>query len=203
MASLKQVADWHLHPEKKIEVDPASFGRNYLSLSAPEDLEERECVLFDASELKKLAIDYLHPEKPVTPSSVNCARNYFDRPSAKVNHADYIHTQGYANHHVHMEEDYVMHHDDYHHYDYHHQDDVSHGSFTSHGDHFDMDKISRDSVNLSPRSVIPSPPYMISTSLLSKKKGTERKAIFPVPLLPLCFLKSLHSKNSPIHTFNQ
>jgi hypothetical protein len=71
--------------------------------------------------------------------SVNCSRNYFYRASAKGDLAKYIHTQGYANHNDQME-DYVIHDDDYHHhYDYHH-DDVSHGSFHSHGDHFDMDE---------------------------------------------------------------
>jgi hypothetical protein len=102
---------------------------------------EKDMIVADALKFKKLAVDYLHPEKPVAPSSINCVRNYFDRPSAKGNHADYIHTQGHVNHSDgHMEEDYVMHHDDYHHYDYHHHDDISHGSFQSHGDHFDMDE---------------------------------------------------------------
>jgi len=196
MASLKEVADWHLHPEKKIEVDPVSFGRNYFSSSGQEEDEdddfdeEHERVIFEIGELKQVADWHLHPEKPVTPSSVNCTRNYFDRPcangddldeerglvisemaelkqvadwylspekpvapssvnctrnyfdrpSAKGNHADYIHTQGYANYTVHMEEHYVMHQDDYHHYDDYHHDDISHGSFQSHGDHFDMDE---------------------------------------------------------------
>merc|ERR1712238_131311 len=197
-AELKNVADWYLHPEKNVVVDATVFGRNFFTRpSAPEDDcmdDERECILAEAAELKKmadwyhnpnqpvvsngfatgrnyftrhaapeydedteddeqrtkiladalelkhLAIDYLHPEKPVASSSINCVRNFFDRPSAKGNHADYIHTEGHANHPVdHMEEHYVIHDDDYL-YDHHHHDDISHGSFQSHGDHFDMDE---------------------------------------------------------------
>jgi len=140
---LKEVAEWYHDPTKPIKSNIA-VTRNYFTrpsafVQDTEDDEQRDKVLADALELKKLAIDYLHPEKPVASSSINCVRNYFDRPSAKGNHADYIHTEGHANHPVdHMEEHYVMHDDDYL-YDHHH-DDISHGSFQSHGDHFDMDE---------------------------------------------------------------
>jgi hypothetical protein len=142
MVSLKEVADWHLHPEKPVTPSSVNCTRNYFDRpSANDDDLDEECelVISEMAELKQVANWYLRPEKPVAPSRVNCARNYFDRPSAKGNYADYVHTQGYANHTVHMEDHYVMHHDDYHHYDYHH-DDISHGSFQSHGDHFDMDE---------------------------------------------------------------
>jgi len=141
---LKEVAEWYHDPTKPIKSNIAVTRNYFTRLSAPvedtEDEEERAKVLADALELRKLAIDYLHPEKPVASSSINCVRNYFDRPSAKGNHADYIHTEGHANHpDDHMEEHYVMHDDDYL-YDHHHHDDISHGSFQSHGDHFDMDE---------------------------------------------------------------
>jgi DNA/RNA-binding domain of Phe-tRNA-synthetase-like protein len=140
---LKEVASWYHNPNQPVVSDGFATGRNYFTRpSAPvEEDEEMANILADALELKKLAIDYLHPEKPVVSSSINCIRNYFDRPSAK-GHADYIHTEGHVNYpgdHT-PQEHYIMHDDDYHHYDHHHQDDISHGSFQSHGDHFDMDE---------------------------------------------------------------
>jgi len=141
---LKEVAEWYHDPSKPIKTNIA-VTRNYFTrpsslVQDTEYDEQRTKILADALELKHLAIDYLHPEKPVASSSINCVRNFFDRPSAKGNHADYIHTEGHANHPVdHMEEHYVIHDDDYL-YDHHHHDDISHGSFQSHGDHFDMDE---------------------------------------------------------------
>jgi len=148
---LKEIARWYLEPEKPISVDPASFGRNYFNRPSAEQAneenqeEERTGILSDAKELKKLAVDYLHPEKPVDSSSINCARNYFDRPSA-TEHADHIHTQGHSNY-PNLSGDYVQQgydfHDDYaqHEHEHHHHDcDVSHQSYHSHGDHFEMDE---------------------------------------------------------------
>jgi len=138
---LKEVASWYHEPSKPVKSNIA-VTRNYFTRpSAPvEEDEEMANILADALELKKLAIDYLHPEKPVVSSSINCIRNYFDRPSAK-GHADYIHTEGHVNYPGdHTQEHYIMHDDDYHHYDHYHQDDISHGSFQSHSDHFDMDE---------------------------------------------------------------
>jgi len=145
---LKEIASWYHEPEKQVSVDPTSFGRNYFNRPSIEQVtenqeEERTSVLSDAEELKKLAVDYLHPEKPVESSSVNCARNYFDRPSA-TGHADHIHSEGYGNN-PNFNGDYVQYgyefHDNYAHHDHHHHDcDVSHQSFHSHGDHFEMDE---------------------------------------------------------------
>jgi len=150
---LKKIASWYLEPEKPISVDSATFGRNYFTRPSAEqptekdDEEERSSVISDATELKKLAVDYLHPEKPVLNSSVNCARNYFERPSA-TGHADHIHTEGYANHST-IHNDYVHEGYDFQEGDYHdhsylhsyqHDCDTSHQSYTSHGDHFDMDE---------------------------------------------------------------
>merc|ERR1712238_436155 len=141
---LKEVAEWYHDPSNPLKTNIA-VTRNYFTrpsslVQDTEYDEQRTKILADALELKHLAIDYLHPEKPVASSSINCVRNFFDQPSAKGNHADYIHTEGHANHPVdHMEEHYVMHDDDYL-YDHHHHDDISHGSFQSHGDHFDMDE---------------------------------------------------------------
>merc|ERR1740117_1283029 len=66
-AELKKVADWYLHPEKKVAVDSTVCGRNYFTrASAPEYddnmEEEREHALADAAELKKVAGWYFHPE---------------------------------------------------------------------------------------------------------------------------------------------
>jgi hypothetical protein len=145
---LKEIASWYLEPEKPLSVDPASFGRNYFNRPSEQankenQEEERTGILSDAKELKKLAVDYLHPEKPVGSSSINCARNYFDRPSA-TEHADHIHTQGHSND-SNLSSDYVQQgydfDDDYaQHEHYHHDCDVSHQSYNSHGDHFEMDE---------------------------------------------------------------
>jgi pyridoxine 5'-phosphate synthase PdxJ len=87
-AELKMVADWYLHPEKKINVEPNVFGRNYFTRpSAPEEEddgmeEERECVLAEAAELKMVADWYLHPEKKINVEPNVFGRNYFTRPSA-------------------------------------------------------------------------------------------------------------------------
>merc|ERR1711865_515886 len=79
-AELKKVADWYLHPEKKIEVDPAAYGRNYFGPTEDEDGElddERERVLNELSELKKVADWHLHPEKKIEVDPAACGRNYF------------------------------------------------------------------------------------------------------------------------------
>ncbi|OEU09932.1 hypothetical protein FRACYDRAFT_271308 [Fragilariopsis cylindrus CCMP1102] len=87
-AELKMVADWYLHPEKKINVEPNVFGRNYFTRpSAPEEEddgmeEECECVLSEAAELKMVADWYLHPEKKINVEPNVFGRNYFTRPSA-------------------------------------------------------------------------------------------------------------------------
>ena len=86
-AELKKVADWYLHPEKKIAVDSTVCGRNYFTrASAPEYddnmEEEREHALADAAELKKVAGWYFHPETKIDVDSIACGRNYFTRPSA-------------------------------------------------------------------------------------------------------------------------
>jgi hypothetical protein len=87
---LKQVASWYLQPEKPIEVDPASFGRNFFSrISAqeqddPEDMEQRELILAEAYELKMVADWYRNPEKEVTVYATAYGRNYFTRPSAPI-----------------------------------------------------------------------------------------------------------------------
>jgi hypothetical protein len=141
---LKEVASWYLQPEKPVEVNPASFGRNYFTrpsaAQATESEEEISQILVDGFELKKLAVDYLHPEKPVAKTSVNCARNYFDRPSAP-GPSHFSLTEGYANQHSELHGDYVQHGFDYDQHDLHHHDcDVSQQSLHSHGDHFDMDE---------------------------------------------------------------
>jgi hypothetical protein len=165
---LKEIASWYHEPEKPVSVDPASFGRNYFNRPSAEQIteenqeEERTSVLSDANELKKHAVDYLHPEKPVESSSVNCARNYFDRPSA-TGHADHIHTEGYSNN-PNFSGDYVQHgynfHEDY----AHHDCDVSHQSYHSHGDHFEMDEDFngfRDSMNAFRDSIVSQDPHHI------------------------------------------
>jgi hypothetical protein len=150
---LKKLAVDYLHPEIPVT---SSIGvtRNYFtrpSVTIEDTEEESTRILADTLELKRLAVDYLHPEKPVATSSINCARNYFDRPSAP-GHEDYIHSEGHANeYHDHMEHDYVVDHDDYQHYDYDHDVSVSHNSFHSQSDHFEMDEDVfhgfRDSIN--------------------------------------------------------
>merc|ERR1712028_56769 len=149
VSKLKKVAGWHLYPESKIDVDPTTFARNYYSLLAPveDDLEEEgERVLAEAVELKNVAGWHLHPDKPVASSSINCASNYFKRAQVTEKDDDDL------------EQHYVMHDDDYHQDDYHHHDDISHSSFNSHGDHFDMDEDVfhgfRDSINAFRDSVI-------------------------------------------------
>jgi hypothetical protein len=90
MAALKQVADWYMHPEKPVEVDPTACSRNYFTRpSAPEyededSMEERDQVLADMAVLKQVADWYMHPEKPVEVDPTACSRNYFTRPSAPV-----------------------------------------------------------------------------------------------------------------------
>jgi hypothetical protein len=76
-----------MHPELPLTTDSKAFGRNYYSRASavevsPEEAEERERILGDASQLKKLAVNYLHPEKEVAVDSTACARDYFSRPSA-------------------------------------------------------------------------------------------------------------------------
>ena len=86
--NLKMMAEFFLHPEKPIYVDPTVRSRCYFDRStAPQQLEVEEFeaeaqILFEISSLKKLAMDYLHPELPVKVDASVCARCYFDRPSA-------------------------------------------------------------------------------------------------------------------------
>jgi hypothetical protein len=89
LAELKKYATWYQHPEKPVEVDSTSFGRNYFTRASAadeetfEEAEERAQILGEAHAMKKLATDYLHPEVPVvTTDSTACAHNYFKRPSA-------------------------------------------------------------------------------------------------------------------------
>jgi hypothetical protein len=85
---LKKVADWYFNPNKAVQVDATSSGRNYFTrLSAPEydgdsvD-EERETILAEAKKLKTVAGWYFHPEKPIDSDGFASGRNYFSRPSA-------------------------------------------------------------------------------------------------------------------------
>merc|ERR1711865_894856 len=82
-AELKKVADWHLHAYKKVEVDPAVFGRNFFSSSAPEEIVEDESkrILEDVAELKKVADWYLHPEKKIELDPAVFGRNFFSSTS--------------------------------------------------------------------------------------------------------------------------
>jgi hypothetical protein len=89
MVELKQLAGNYHHPERPVEVDPTSMGRNYFDRASAADqesvdnAEERARILADAAALKKLATDYLHPELPVVTSDPTaCGRNYHSRPSA-------------------------------------------------------------------------------------------------------------------------
>merc|ERR1712238_263123 len=79
----KKVADWHLHAYKKVAVDPAVFGRNFFSSSAPEEIVEDESkrILEDVAELKKVADWYLHPEKKIELDPAVFGRNFFSSTS--------------------------------------------------------------------------------------------------------------------------
>eukprot|EP00568_Trieres_chinensis_P018109 CAMPEP_0183329386 /NCGR_PEP_ID=MMETSP0160_2-20130417/84767_1 /TAXON_ID=2839 ORGANISM="Odontella Sinensis, Strain Grunow 1884" /NCGR_SAMPLE_ID=MMETSP0160_2 /ASSEMBLY_ACC=CAM_ASM_000250 /LENGTH=528 /DNA_ID=CAMNT_0025497577 /DNA_START=57 /DNA_END=1643 /DNA_ORIENTATION=+ len=87
-AALKKLAVDYAHPERAVEVDPASFGRNYFSRPSAveqedeDDAEEREAILAEAAALKKLAVDYAHPERAVQVDPTAFGRSYFGRPSA-------------------------------------------------------------------------------------------------------------------------
>eukprot|EP00535_Pseudo-nitzschia_heimii_P008696 CAMPEP_0197179256 /NCGR_PEP_ID=MMETSP1423-20130617/4271_1 /TAXON_ID=476441 /ORGANISM="Pseudo-nitzschia heimii, Strain UNC1101" /LENGTH=1043 /DNA_ID=CAMNT_0042629145 /DNA_START=55 /DNA_END=3186 /DNA_ORIENTATION=- len=87
MKELKTAAEWYMQPEKPVNVDPTTFGRNYFSRpSVPvqyEDDDEREQILQEMKELKTTADWYLHPEKPVEVDPATRARNYFTRPSSE------------------------------------------------------------------------------------------------------------------------
>eukprot|EP00537_Pseudo-nitzschia_pungens_P007021 CAMPEP_0172356012 /NCGR_PEP_ID=MMETSP1060-20121228/350_1 /TAXON_ID=37318 /ORGANISM="Pseudo-nitzschia pungens, Strain cf. cingulata" /LENGTH=1099 /DNA_ID=CAMNT_0013075891 /DNA_START=70 /DNA_END=3369 /DNA_ORIENTATION=- len=88
LSELKRVADWYMHPEKKVTVYATACGRNYFARpSAPEyedeeDVEEHEKILSDTTELLRVAEWYMHPEEPVTVYATACGRNFFSRPSA-------------------------------------------------------------------------------------------------------------------------
>jgi len=111
MKELKTTAEWYMHPEKPVTVDPAVCGRNYFSRPSAFDddagcvswedsskgqqfsldfkcnyteemEEERKLVLAEANELKKMASWFLQPEKPIAIDSTVFGRNYFSRPSA-------------------------------------------------------------------------------------------------------------------------
>jgi len=87
MKALKTVAEWYMHPEKPVSVDPTACGRNYFTRSsAPvnEEEVERELILEEMKELKTTAEWYLNPEKPVDVDSTAYGRNYFSRLSAPV-----------------------------------------------------------------------------------------------------------------------
>jgi hypothetical protein len=81
VSKLKKVAGWYLHPENKIEVDPAIFGRNYFGPSVHDDddelVEERERVLEEVAELKKVAGWHLYPESKIDVDPTTFARNYY------------------------------------------------------------------------------------------------------------------------------
>merc|ERR1711865_418683 len=81
VSKLKKVAGWYLHPENKIEVDPAIFGRNYFGPSVHDDddelVEERERVLEEVSKLKKVAGWHLYPESKIDVDPTTFARNYY------------------------------------------------------------------------------------------------------------------------------
>ncbi|KAL3909788.1 MAG: hypothetical protein SGARI_002422, partial [Bacillariaceae sp.] len=94
-AALKQVAGWYMHPEAPVEMDSTACARSYYSrASAPEfeeedDMDEREQVLAEMSQLKKVAEWYHCPEKPVVcEDSCLFGRNYFGRASAPVNEGE-------------------------------------------------------------------------------------------------------------------
>jgi len=91
---LKELAVWHMHPEKPVaSTDSTAFGRNFFArASAPEyeddegDMEdERERILEEMKQLKTTAEWYMNPEKPVVVDSTTFGRNFFSRPSAPVN----------------------------------------------------------------------------------------------------------------------
>jgi hypothetical protein len=81
VSKLKKVAGWYLHPENKIEVDPAIFGRNYFGPSVHDDddelVEERERVLEEVADLKKVAGWHLYPESKIDVDPTTFARNYY------------------------------------------------------------------------------------------------------------------------------
>ena len=84
--NLKALAEFFLHPEKPVRVEPNAFGRCYFNRpSAPEqelNAEESTRIMKEVAALKKLAVDYHHPELPVETSATACARCYYDRASA-------------------------------------------------------------------------------------------------------------------------
>jgi hypothetical protein len=107
MKALKMTAEWYMHPEKPVTVDPTACGRNffsrpsafdddagavawedqYLSLDfesnyTEEMEEERKRVLAEAKQLKEVASWYLQPEKPIVVDPASFGRNYFSRASA-------------------------------------------------------------------------------------------------------------------------
>jgi len=81
---LKKEAIVYSHPEAPIDVDCASFGRNYFAAQdMDEDDEERAQILAEAAMFKKLATDYLHPEVKVQNTDpASYGRNYFNRANA-------------------------------------------------------------------------------------------------------------------------
>merc|ERR1719428_736466 len=111
MKALKMTAEWYMHPEKPVSVDPTSRGRNFFTrpsafdddagavswLDSSEEQrlsldfesnyteemeEERKRVLAEASQLKEAASWYLQPQKPIAVNPSVFGRNYFSRPSA-------------------------------------------------------------------------------------------------------------------------
>jgi hypothetical protein len=87
--NLKMLAEFFLHPEKPVRVDPTLRSRCYFDrTNAPQQLalkesEEAAKILSEMRSLKKLALDYMHPELPVeTTDPTACARCFFDRASA-------------------------------------------------------------------------------------------------------------------------
>lgn len=93
--ALKKLAYQYQHPEARLQVDPAVYGRNYFvraSACEQEDeelIEEKYIILEDLKRLRQVAVDYYHPENKVgtDPSGTACGRNYFNRPSAESTEA--------------------------------------------------------------------------------------------------------------------
>jgi len=90
VSSLKQSAEFYLHPEKPVHCNDATiYGRNYFTRPSAseymdaEEERERETILKEMDLMKQYANHHLHPEKPVQCTDrMACGRNYFTRASA-------------------------------------------------------------------------------------------------------------------------
>lgn len=104
-AMLKQYANYHLHPEKRVEsTDFLSCGRNYFSRASgveyytKEDVEDRDQILAETLMLKMFAEFHLHPESPVQASDASITgRNFFHRASAPTSSVDLVTSEGHSN----------------------------------------------------------------------------------------------------------